>query len=478
MTTTAVRRLAALAAYRVEQRKRGDNAPPEVLAARTSLADYGRYVHGFEPEPFHLDWIASLEDPTIDRLLIVAPPDHAKTQYAVLHLAEYLIGNNPDIHILVLSNTSGQANRKGVGARNTIAHNPRYHAVFPGIKPDPLKWAEHEWKVQRADPGDKDATLLSAGLFGPITGSRADIILYDDINDEENTATAYQREKAQQWIESTAMSRLVTGGRAIGIMTRWHHRDMAQVWMDEGWTVLNYPALNDHDEALWESRNPASKLMAERALHPLTFERVYQGRPTAQEGALIKEQWWRYYTEAPTFTRTIQILDTAFKTGTLNDYSVDATWGLAENGVYLLDVEEGKWEYPELKRRAVTAFMRHAPDVVLVEDAASGQSLIQDLQETTLMPVRAVKVDRDKVSRVNAILDYIAAGRVYLPESAPWLARFIRQHSEFPLGENDDIVDTTAMAISELLTGVVAAEAVTDRVNPWARERHTMWGRR
>ena len=466
----------------IEQMKlrHGITASPEVLSARSDLINYSEYVHGFSPQPFHRRWLDALDDSAITRLLIIAPPDHAKTQYVAIEYPAFCIGTNPNIHIGLISNTATQANRKSVAIKDTIALNQRFREVFPSIRPDKDKgWSESEWYIQRADPGDKDSTLKASGVYGPITGDRYGLMIFDDIADLENTATPHQRQKLEEWIEVTAMHRLEPGGKAVAIMTRYHHADIASYFITEGWTVIHMPALDENNVALWEERHSAAELMDDRAKHPFTFERVQQGRPTAQEGALIKEQWWRYYSELPPMIRIIQVLDTAFKTQTLNDYSVIATWGLGQDGAYLIDVEEGKWEYPELKRRTLTAYTRHQPSTVLIEDAASGQSLIQDLSETTLLPVKSVKPDRDKVSRIIAVLDYFASGRVWLPESAPWLGAFIQQHSDFPLGEHDDKVDTTAMAITELLTGTIAAEAVTERSgNQWERQGRTLWGRR
>jgi predicted phage terminase large subunit-like protein len=83
-----------------------------------------------------------------------------------------------------------------------------------------------------------------------------------------------------------------------------------------------------------------------------------------------------------------------------------------------------------------------------VEDAASGQSLIQELKNSTALPVKPVKVDRDKVSRAYAVTPLCEAGRVYLPQGAPWLANFLDEHSSFDKGVHDDQVDTTTQALN------------------------------
>jgi predicted phage terminase large subunit-like protein len=87
---------------------------------------------------------------------------------------------------------------------------------------------------------------------------------------------------------------------------------------------------------------------------------------------------------------------------------------------------------------------------VEVEDAASGQSLIQELKDSTSLPVKPIKVDRDKTARANAVTPLCEAGRVYLPQSAPWLTQFLDEHSNFPNSRFDDTADTTTQALNFL----------------------------
>jgi predicted phage terminase large subunit-like protein len=103
-----------------------------------------------------------------------------------------------------------------------------------------------------------------------------------------------------------------------------------------------------------------------------------------------------YYKVLPDISRKIHSWDTAFKEGSLNDYSVCSVWGVAQNGIYLLDVWRKKVEFPELKRAVITLNERDHPSEVLIEDKASGQSLIQELKRDTKVPIISIKVDKDK----------------------------------------------------------------------------------
>lgn len=139
----------------------------------------------------------------------------------------------------------------------------------------------------------------------------------------------------------------------------------------------------------------------------------------------------------------MQSWDTAYKSGSENDYSVCTTWGVKENAYYLLSYWRGRVDFPELKRLAGSLAKEWVPNSILVEDAASGQSLIQELRHESMLPIIPVKVDRDKMARAQAVTPLIEAGKVFLPESAQWRSDYVDELASFPTGIHDDAVDST-----------------------------------
>ena len=150
------------------------------------------------------------------------------------------------------------------------------------------------------------------------------------------------------------------------------------------------------------------------------------------------------------FDQIVQSWDTAFKKGTENDFSVCTTWGVAGDGYYLLHLWRGRVEFPELKRVLASLAEQWKPNAILVEDKASGQSLIQELKLSTALPLIPVKVDSDKQTRAQAVTPLIEAGKVFLPESAPWVSDFVEEMACFPNGVHDDVVDATTQALNYL----------------------------
>ena len=94
--------------------------------------------------------------------------------------------------------------------------------------------------------------------------------------------------------------------------------------------------------------------------------------------------------------------------------------------------------------------VQYKPAQILIEDQASGQSLVQELRYGSALPIIPVKVDRDKIRRTHIVTGLIEAGKVYLPESAPWLNEYVDEMAGFPTAAHDDFVDSTTQALNHL----------------------------
>ncbi len=246
--------------------------------------------------------------------------------------------------------------------------------------------------------------------------------------------------------------------------TRWHEDDLAG-WLQrehahEGWEVLNLPAIaetNDplgrlEGEALWPESYPLTELaVIKLSVGARDWSALYQQRPSAAEGSVFKREHWRYYTptehepkalvQALGCFQVIQAWDTAFKAKESNDYSAGVTIGIAANRYYLLDCWRDRLEFPELKRAIQAQAMKWGAHAVLIEDTAAGQSLLQEMQRNTRLPLIPVKADRDKVSRANAVTPTHEAGLCHLPMNAAWLSDFLDELASFPSAPHDDQVD-------------------------------------
>jgi len=187
-----------------------------------------------------------------------------------------------------------------------------------------------------------------------------------------------------------------------------------------------------------------------KEISPALREQEINGKfVDAETSGIIKHDWWRYYDDENKLyeqrvLKKVQSWDTAFKKNQENDYSVCTTWLVGANAYYLLEMWKGRVEFPELKRKVVELYEMHKANEILIEDKASGQSLLQELQRNTRLPIKAIKVDQDKIARVHSVSPLIEAGRVALPTNKFWLKDFTDECEEFPNGEFDDVVDSVS----------------------------------
>lgn len=210
------------------------------------------------------------------------------------------------------------------------------------------------------------------------------------------------------------------------------------------------------------------------------------------EGGLVKSAWFDTYSSPLVhYRRIIHSWDTGIKDGDANDPSVCTVWGEHPTGYHLLHVYRKKLIYPELKRAVKSLAKSWLPDVVLIEDKASGQSLIQDMKATTALPI--IPMDPKGVNKVDRLIEVsgtIEAGLVALPESASWLLDFQLEVTIFPLAAHDDQVDSmsqflkwvkdsrgsTTHQASGNTRAAIDEPAAADTQNGWGRIRGTNYG--
>jgi predicted phage terminase large subunit-like protein len=211
---------------------------------------------------------------------------------------------------------------------------------------------------------------------------------------------------------------------------------------------------------LWSAREGRAELnAAQHRLGAYGYACQYLQNPIARGGNLFKQEWFGTFREAPRCDLVVQSWDCTFKSGQTNDYSACVTIGVvrkrradsnAAPGHYLLHAWRGKVEFVELKRRAIALHEQWLPSVVLVEDAASGQSLVQELLANTNLPIKGVKPDGDKYTRAASVTPAIEGGGFFLPEGASWSSAYLAEMTTFPGAAHDDFVDATVQALTYL----------------------------
>lgn len=226
---------------------------PEIVAAYAALhltTDDGVPI---APAAHHWLWLRLLCDERIKKLLIIAPPESAKTTWAVSAYIGCYIGFHPERSVIIGSTSGPVAEKRSLSLR-AMVESSNWQATFGDVLPvraaKGLKWDTAEWSVApkgRPHAGRLHPTVAAYGTGGSVIGSRADIVLADDLLDFDNSRTSYQRGLVESWFHNSLLSRRKSQvGRVVVIGTSWHHEDLySKARREGGWVVCHTPLLSD-----------------------------------------------------------------------------------------------------------------------------------------------------------------------------------------------------------------------------------------
>jgi predicted phage terminase large subunit-like protein len=254
--------------------------------------------------------------------------------------------------------------------------------------------------------------------------------------------------------------------------TRWSKKDLtgqvlksAAQRSGEEWEVIEFPALLPSGKPLWPQFWPLKELEALKTELPHgKWMAQYQQNPTSEVSAIIKREWWKIWEkdDPPYCDFTLMSWDTAFEKHNRADYSACTLWGVfyqpddtgvQQASIILLNAFRKRMEFPELKQRALDEFKEWAPDSIIIEKKASGAPLIYEMRAMGI-PVQEFTPSKgnDKISRLNAVSDLFASGRVWVPNTN-WAEEVVEEVASFPSGEHDDYVDSVSLALMRFRKG-------------------------
>jgi predicted phage terminase large subunit-like protein len=400
----------------------------------------------------------------INRLIVNMPPRHTKSEFASYLLPAWMVGRNPKLKIIQATHTGELAIRFGRKAKNLI-DSPDYHKIFQTRLQEDSK-AAGRWET--AQGGE----YFAAGVGGAITGRGADLLIIDDPHSEQDAMSETSLENAYEWYTSGPRQRLQPGASIVLVMTRWSTKDLTaqlikaqkEVKGDQ-WDVVEFPAILDHgpeEEAVWPEYWKLDELEKVKATLPVAkWNAQWMQRPTSEEGAIIKREWWKVWKHdwIPQLHYVIQSYDTAFLKKETADYSAITTWGLfypnqdSPLHLILLDAVKERYEFPELRRKALEQYKYWDPEMVIIEAKASGLPLTYELRQMDIPVVNFTpSKGNDKHVRVNSCAPVFESGMVWAPETK-FAEEVIEECAAFPHGDNDDLVDSMTQAVMRFRQG-------------------------
>ncbi|MBS0232298.1 MAG: phage terminase large subunit [Proteobacteria bacterium] len=401
----------------------------------------------------------------IKRLIIALPPRNLKSISASIAFPAWALGKNPTLRFICASYSQELAGKLARDCR-TVMYAPWYRRAFPSSVLNPGKMAEGEFETRAG------GYRLATSVGGTLTGRGGNFVVIDDPIKPQDAQSEPRRQSVKQWYDSTLYSRLDNKKEdvIVLIMQRVHVDDLvAHVMEKEEWEYLRLPAIAEEDEkyelsdgsivgrrageTLHPEREPSGVLERLRAsMTSFQFSAQYQQSPVPVEGNLLKWRWFRSYEAAPSRRPNdmiVQSWDLATTIGDASDWSVCTTWLVQQKQYYLLDIFRERMQFPDLRRKIVSQARAFGAKVVLLEEAGIGIGLLQQLRSegrgTRLIGIRPEGSKADRATAQSAIIE---AGSVFIPHEAPWLDTFRNEILAFPIGRNDDQVDSMSQMLN------------------------------
>ena len=414
----------------------------------------------------HLEIAEKLEKVStgeITRLIVNMPPRHSKSELASYLMPAWFLGRNPKLKIIQATHNTELAVRFGRKVRDLI-DSEQYGHIFPDTDLKADSKAAGRWETSAG------GEYFAAGVGAAVTGRGADLFIIDDPHSEQDAMSEGRLEEAYEWYTSGPRQRLQPGGKIIVVMTRWGLRDLtgrlikaqgSDVLSDQ-WEVVEFPAILPSENPLWPEFWKKDDLLKVKASLPVQkWGAQWQQQPTAEEGAIVKKEWWKVWKkeDIPEVDYIIQSYDTAFSKKESADYSAITTWGVfrseetGADNIILMDASRGRWNFPELKEKALEENEYWQPDMMIVEAKASGLPLTDELRRAGIPIMNYTpSKGRDKVTRMHTVAPLFEAGMVWAPEKH-FADEVIDECMAFPNGEHDDYVDSMTMALIRFRQG-------------------------
>lgn len=175
--------------------------------------------------------------------------------------------NNPDLKFMIVSASKERADANSVFIKRIIDLLPFLHELKPGPGQRDSSLA---FDVGPAKP-DHSPSVKSVGITGQLTGSRADILIADDVEVPNNSATQTARDHLGELVKEFDAI-LKPGGTIIYLGTPQTEMTLYRELEGRGYVTTIWPARYPKDQADWDSYGPrlapmlAAELQADGSL--------------------------------------------------------------------------------------------------------------------------------------------------------------------------------------------------------------------
>ena len=426
--------------------------------------------------PWHLEPYGKALDeaPGSDlQIVFAAPPQHGKTVLTIHALVKWLAAY-PDRRFAYVTYNQDRADE--------VARIAQELAEYAGLAP---LVKLRQWRVSSG------AEVKFTSIGGSLTGYPVDgaLIVDDPIKDREEANSPRYRDRAWNWLNDVALTRMHPDVPAVVMATRWHPDDPSGRCIKAGWDYINLKAVCDDPatdplrrelgQVLWPEKRPL-EFLEKHQINAYKWAALYQGEPRPRGAELFKQPTYFEWPEAkPTDGfRAGYGVDLAYTAKTHADWSVCLRGLKVGERLYLTDLQRKQVDAPAF---TLTLKAKHTELRGPMRWYASGteKGSAQFIQSKGI-PLEAVAATSDKFVRAQAAADAWNDGRILVPggERAPdWSAVLIDEVCGFTgiKDPHDDVVDALA-ALWDLLA-VGAAKGTSKKFGLKHIPRLSSWDR-
>src|ERR1700730_1046753 len=434
-------------------------------AAKSSLISFTEYTYRrYETAAIHrqiAEQLERVERGEIDRLMLLVPPRHGKSELASRRFPAWYLGRHPERQFISASASMTLAEDFGRDVRNLIA-SQEYAQVFDTRLAEDTQ-AKGRWMTS------ENGSYYACGVGSALMGRGAHVVLIDDpFGSMADARSEPKRKEVWSWFTGTVYNRLEKAGAIVLINHRMHHADLSGMLLDQQaaggdqWTVVELKAVSPSGEALWPEKFDADALeRIKRNTTAQDWSALYQQEPTPDEGGYFKEAWLRPVVDLPEHMNYYGASDLAVSADR-GDFTVHLILGVdTKNRMYLVHMwrkqsASGEWvdAYCDLVKKWTPGFWAHEKTSII---SGVGPFLAQRAAErkawtsTELFPTRG-----DKGVRCQSIRGRMELSGLYVPADASWLPDLKIELAQFPHGTHDDQCDALGLA-GQLLDKVIKA---------------------
>lgn len=428
------------------------------------------------------DWLMTDKHPF---LMVFMPPQHQKSTMLTEYLPAFAFGQNINYQAILVMYNSTQAKKQNRKIQRLI-ESDQYKLIFPETR-------LNEKNVVSSAKGSfvKNSEefeivggrgfLKTVGVGGGIAGNPAKLAFMDDVikNVKEGNSLTY-RNAVFDWYTDELQARLHNDSKVAFTITRRHEDDIAgRLLKQDGtienggkWKVVKLPAIkedntNEEDiraigQALFPELHSLKRLLEIKEKNPRTFSGLYQQRPTAIGGDMIKGKWFviKKPSEIPFDVDSVpwnMFIDGAWTEKTQNDETaISFTYfDKASEKLYIRSVQGFRKRISKaieyVKQQAKLQGVDKHRSLIYIEMKSSGSAFFDFLQlhGFSCDEISNEFVSKGKFTRVEEIEPVLRGGKVILIEEGNWIDSFVDQCEQFPNGAHDDKVDVLSYPIHE-----------------------------